>query len=58
MVVGCGHGEAAEFLVRHYQVTAHGVDRTHAHVLAAIERQVKLEADLRQKVRLGWYGDG
>lgn len=53
-MVGCGQGESAEFLVRHYQATVHGVDRCPARVFKAIERQVKLDADLRQKVRLRW----
>lgn len=53
LVVGCGEGESAEFLVSHYQVTAHGVDRCHSRVMAAIGRQMKLDDNIRQKVRQG-----
>ncbi|XP_063864840.1 uncharacterized protein LOC135102984 isoform X2 [Scylla paramamosain] len=50
LVVGCGEGESAEFLVSHYQVTAHGVDRCHSRVMAAIGRQMKLDDNIRQKL--------
>ncbi|KAK4324178.1 hypothetical protein Pmani_005181 [Petrolisthes manimaculis] len=49
--VGCGTGGAAFYMARHYGVHVHGVDLSTNMIHLAIERQGKLELDLKKRAQ-------
>lgn len=51
--IGCGTGGSAVFMARHYDVHVHGVDLSTSMIHLAIERQGKLESELKKKVSSG-----
>lgn len=48
--VGCGTGGSAFYMARHYGVHVHGVDLSTNMIHVAIERQGKLDLDLKKRV--------
>lgn len=48
--VGCGTGGSALYLARHYGLYVHGVDLSSNMIHIAIERQGKLEPDVKRRV--------
>lgn len=51
--VGCGTGGSAIYLARQYGLHVHGVDLSSNMIHIAIERQGKLEPDLKRRVSSG-----
>ncbi|XP_071531397.1 uncharacterized protein [Panulirus ornatus] len=49
--IGCGTGGSAVFMARHYGVQVHGVDLSTSMIYLAIERQGKLELELKKKLQ-------
>lgn len=49
--VGCGTGGSAIFMARHYGVDVHGVDLSTNMIHIAIERQGKLEPQVKKKIQ-------
>nr|XP_045583280.1 phosphoethanolamine N-methyltransferase-like [Procambarus clarkii]XP_045583281.1 phosphoethanolamine N-methyltransferase-like [Procambarus clarkii]XP_045583282.1 phosphoethanolamine N-methyltransferase-like [Procambarus clarkii] len=49
--VGCGTGGSAFFMARHYGVHVHGVDLSSNMIHLGIERQGKLEPEVRKKIQ-------
>lgn len=50
--VGCGTGDSAAYMARHFSVHVHGADISACMINTAMERQEQLETEVKKRVKI------